>query len=107
MKLIELEDAIKQIGDAIYFNSGAIEKCSSHVKFHHQEGNLTEYIDARQEIDRLTRRELNLMKEKQLLIREKGLLLELMCKNITEDNRCNKTEEFISALGKIYHSLYF
>lgn len=99
IKLYELESAIKQVSDAIYFNSDAIEKCAQRIKLNHQDSNLNDYIDARQEMDRLTKREVNLMKEKQLLIKEKSFLLELMCKNITEDNR-PRSEEFVTALSK-------
>ena len=83
-KLLELEDCLKQIAEAIYYNSASIEKCNRDIKLHHSLGNLNIYIDSRQEMDRLSTREANLMKEKKLLLKERGHVLELICKNITE-----------------------
>ena len=102
-KLKELETSIQQISDAIYFNSGLIEKSRNDIKMHHSNGNFEEYIDTRQKLDRFTAREANLMIEKQLLLKEKVHILDLMCQ--MKSNEYN-SEEFIRALSKLIKKLY-
>ena len=83
-KLNELEKCVEQVSDAIYKNSGLIEKYIFSVKYHKIQGNLEEFLDAKEKLERLSSREVNLMQEKQLLLKEKILLLELMSKYKSE-----------------------
>lgn len=83
-KYNELERCLDQISDAIYKNSGLIEKCLFNVKCHKSKGNLEEFLDAKEKLERFSSREVNLMQEKQLLLKEKVLLLELMSKHKSE-----------------------
>jgi hypothetical protein len=103
-KLKELETSIQQISDAIYFNSGLIEKSRNDIRMHHLKGNFEEYIDTRQKLDRFTAREANLMIEKQLLLKEKVHILDLMCQ--MKSNEYN-SEEFIRALSKLIKKFHF
>jgi hypothetical protein len=88
-KLNELEKCVVQVSEAIYKNSGLIEKFNSNVKYHKSKGNLEEFLDAKEKLERFSAREINLMQEKQLLLKEKILLLELISRSKSEGNSLN------------------